>query len=68
MLKVDNDDIIKKIESILQEDHMKLLEKGLSQPMILKSFNLKIDKSENDPASDIVSSANALKTKIQQWK
>jgi len=53
-LKVDNDEIIKKIESILQEDHMKLLEKGLSQPMILKSFNLKIDKSENDPASEKV--------------
>jgi len=68
LLKVDNEDILKKLESILQEERMKFLEKELSQPMSLKSFNAMIDKSENDIASGKATSANEMKRKIQKWK
>jgi len=68
LLKVDNEDILKKLESIIQEERMKVLEKELSQPMSLKSFNAMIDKSENDLASGKATSVNELKRKIQKWK
>jgi hypothetical protein len=68
LLKIENEDIIKKLESILQEERLKFLEQELGTPMNLKTFNAMIDKSENDLAEGKVTTANELKKKIQKWK
>jgi hypothetical protein len=68
LLKIENEDIIKKLESILQEERLKFLEQELGTPMSLKTFNAMIDKSENDLAEGKVTTANELKKKIQKWK
>ena len=68
LLKIENEDIIKKLESILQEERLKFLEQELGTPMSLKTFNAMIDKSENDLAVGKVTTANELKKKIQKWK
>jgi hypothetical protein len=68
LLKIENEDIIKKLESILQEERLKFLEQELGTPMNLKTFNAMIDKSENDLEEGKVTTANELKKKIQKWK
>jgi hypothetical protein len=68
LLKIENEDIIKKLEYILQEERLKFLEQELGTPMNLKTFNAMIDKSENDLAEGKVTTANELKKKIQKWK
>jgi len=68
LLKIEDEDIIKKLESILQEERLKFLEQELGTPMNLKTFNAMIDKSENDLAEGKVTTANELKKKIQKWK
>jgi len=68
LLKVENEDIIIKLEAILQEERLKFLEQELGTPMSLKNFNAMIDKSENDLVEGKVTTANELKKKIQKWK
>jgi hypothetical protein len=68
LLKIENEDIIKKLESILQEERLKFLEQELGTPMSLKTFNAMIDRSENDLAEGKVTTANELKKKIKKWK
>lgn len=68
LLKVENEDIIIKLESILQEERLKFLEQELGTPMSLKVFNAMIDKSENDLTTGKVTTSNELKKKIQKWK
>lgn len=68
LLKVENEDIIIKLEAILQEERLKFLEQELGTPMSLKNFNAMIDKSENDLVGGKVTTANELKKKIQKWK
>ncbi len=68
LLKIENEDIIIKLEVILQEERLKFLEQELGTPMSLKNFNAMIDKSENDLVEGKVTTANELKKKIQKWK
>ncbi len=68
LLKVENEDIIKKLESILQEERIKFLEQELGSPMSLKTFNAMIDNSENDLSTGKITTSNELKKKIQKWK
>jgi hypothetical protein len=68
LLKVENEEIIKKLESILQEERIKFLEQEFGSPMSLKTFNEMIDNSENDLSTGKITTSNELKRKIQKWK
>lgn len=68
LLKVENEDIINKLESILHEERMKFLEQELGSPMSLKTFNAMIDNSEDDLATGKITTSNELKKKVQKWK
>ena len=68
LLKVDNEDIIKKLESILKIERFRILEKDLGQPMTTKAFNEMIDRSEEDVKEGKVLSSKELKKKVQSWK
>lgn len=68
LLKIDNEDIIKKLETILKEERIKSLEKELGQPMSMVAFNEMIDKSEADFNEGRVVTAQELKKRVRNWK
>jgi len=66
-LRVADDELVTKLESLLRIERMKKLEKELS-PMTMKEFNEIIDKSEDDFKNERVTEARNLLNQIDTWK
>lgn len=67
-LKVQNEDVIDKIESILKEENMKVLQEVVSPAYSEREFNEMIDRAEEDAAQGKVYTSKELKKQIQSWK
>ncbi|GDX46075.1 hypothetical protein LBMAG24_14030 [Bacteroidota bacterium] len=67
-LNISNETIIAKIESLLREERLKILEKQLKTPYSEKEFIEMIGSAENDAKEGKVISSKDLKEQIQSWK
>lgn len=67
-LKIQNEDILNIIESIIKEERLKALEIVLNKPFTEKEFNEMIDQAEKDASQGKVFSSKELKKLIQTWK
>jgi hypothetical protein len=67
-LKIQNEDIINKIESIINEERHKSLKDEFNTPFSTKEFDEMIDQAEADATNGRVYSTNDLKKQIQSWK
>ena len=68
ILKVEDENIIIKLQTILKEECLKVLDKELGKEMSVVDFNEMIDKSEEDLLSGRIISSRELKLKVQNWK
>lgn len=68
LLKVDNEDIIKKLAIILREERLKILEKESNEPLHPDALNAMIDRAEEDLRSGNYTSSSDLKSKVKKWK
>ena len=66
-LRVADDELVTKLESLLRIERKKKLEEELS-PMTMKEFNEIIDKSEDDFKNERVTEARNLLNQIDTWK
>jgi len=66
-LRVADDEIVTKLESLLRIERKKKLDAEL-HPMTLKEFNEIIDKSEDDFKNGRVIEAGKLANQIDIWK
>lgn len=67
-LRVQNEDIISRLEKMLKKGKAKLYEKNL-EPMSLETFNSDIDQSLDDSANNRVISSDKLleEFKLMKW-
>ena len=68
ILKVEDENIIIKLQTILKEECLKVLDKELVKEMSVVDFNEMIDKSEADLQVGKIISSKELKMKVQNWK
>lgn len=66
-LKVQSEDVILRIENILNNETKKFIRKKHT-PMSIQEFNSRIDQSMEDSKSGRLISSSDLKVKIEQWK
>jgi len=66
-LRVADDELVTKLESLLRIERKKKLEEELS-PMTMKEFNEIIDKSEDDFKNERVTEVRNLLNQIDSWK
>lgn len=66
-LKIDNEDLINKLDKFLHDEKKKIYEEDL-RPMPLDSFYSMIDQAEDDAANGRVIEVNDLKKEIEKWK
>jgi hypothetical protein len=66
-LRVADDEIVTKLESLLRIERKKKFEAELN-PMTFKEFNEIIDKSEDDIKNGRVTEARNLLNQIDSWK
>lgn len=65
-LRLQNEDIITALETMLQNRKAELYEQGL-KPMSIEQFKADIDQSLEDSANNRVISAKDLKEEIRKW-
>ena len=63
-LQLSNEEIIDKLEAILNQERKKYFEKNI-KPMSLDKFNKLIDKAEKDASEGKVTEAKVLKKAIK---
>lgn len=66
-LRVADEELVTKLESLLRVERKKKFEEELS-PMTIKEFNEIIDQSEDDFNNDRVTEARNLYARIDTWK
>ena len=67
-LKIQNEEIINRIEVIIKEERFKVLKGELDLPFSEKEFNEMIDRAENEAVQGKVYTSKDLKKQIQSWK
>jgi hypothetical protein len=67
-LKIQNEEIINRIEVIIKEERFKVLKGELDLPFSEKKFNEMIDRAENEAVQGKVHTSKDLKKQIQSWK
>jgi hypothetical protein len=67
-LKIQNEDIINKIEVIINEERHKSLKDVFNSPFSTKELDEMIDQAEADAKHGRVYSTKDLKKQIQSWK
>ncbi len=67
-LQIHNEDIINKIDKIINEERFKALKGELDAPYSEKEFNEMIDRAESDAVQGKVHTSKDLKKQIQSWK
>ena len=67
ILRVKNENIIKKLEKILHQERKKVIDKELS-PMTIEEFNSLIDSTESDSENDRMYNAGGILKDIDTWK
>jgi lipoate-protein ligase A len=65
-LKVQNEDIIKRLEKILRKE-IKNSGKEELKPMTIEEFNKRIDRSMEDSKNGRLIKASDLKAKMEKW-
>ncbi len=65
-LKVQNEDVILRLEKILYNEKKKPLNDQF-EPMTIQEFNSRIDKSMEDSKNGRITNASDLKSKIEKW-
>ncbi|HLS30763.1 MAG TPA: hypothetical protein VK021_07905 [Flavobacteriaceae bacterium] len=65
-LKVQNEELIDRLEEILRKESKNLEEKDF-KPMTIKEFNERIDKSMEDSKNGRLTKASELKAKMEKW-
>jgi len=65
-LRLQNEEIISGLESLLRKKKSELFEKKLI-PMTLDQFNREIDQSLKDSEEGRITTANKLKEKTRKW-
>jgi len=66
-LRLNNENLIEKLEQLLHLEKMKAYEAELS-PMSINQFNQIIDKAEDDDANNRMTSTPNLKDEIDTWR
>ncbi|MGC9331284.1 MAG: hypothetical protein ACP5DZ_05325 [Bacteroidales bacterium] len=67
VLRIKNENIIKKLEKMLHQERKKVINEGLS-PMTIEEFNALIDSAENDSDNDRMYNAGEILKDIDSWK
>ena len=65
-LRLENEDLINKLEEILHKRKAELLEEEM-RPMSVKQYNKEIDKALDDSKNNWLTKASDLKLKVQKW-
>ncbi len=65
-LKVQNEDVILRLEKILYNEK-KITLNDQFEPMTIQEFNSRIDKSMEDSKNGRITNASDLKRKIEKW-
>ncbi len=65
-LRLQNEDIIGKLEKMLHKRKAEMIEKSL-KPMSIQQFNDEIDQSLDDSKNGRLIKATDLKAKVQKW-
>ncbi|MFP4547099.1 MAG: hypothetical protein ACLFQM_03130 [Fidelibacterota bacterium] len=65
-LRIDNEDIVEKLEEVLHSEKKKRVEKKF-EPMSAVELNSIIDQAETDSKNDRLTSAHDLKKEIDSW-
>ncbi len=65
-LKLQNEELIKKLENLLKLEKMKSYESELSS-MSLEQFNAMIDQAEEDAQQNRLTEASELRKNIDSW-
>jgi len=66
-LRLNNAEIIDKLEILLKKEKKKLFEREL-QPMTLNQLNSLVENAENDVKNNRVKNAHQLKKDIDSWE
>ena len=67
ILRLKNEKIIKKLEKILHQERVKIIEKEYS-PMTMEEFNSRIEQAENDSKNERLFNAGEILKDIDSWK
>ncbi len=67
-LQIYDEEIINKIDKIINEERFKALKSELDLPYSEKEFNEMIDRAEIDAVQGKVYTSKDLKKQIQSWK
>lgn len=65
-LKVQNEEVISRLEKILRKEKKKSDQEGFN-PMTIEEFNSRIDQSMEDSKNGRLIEASELKLKIDKW-
>lgn len=65
-LRIENEEIVKGLENLLQKKKAELFENSL-KPKSIEEFNKEIDNSMDDSRKGNIISSNELKSKIEKW-
>jgi len=65
-LRLQNEDIISGLESLLRTRKLELIEQNL-KPMSMEQYNAEIDQAMDDSKNGRMISVKELKAKIQKW-
>jgi flagellin-specific chaperone FliS len=67
VLRIKNEDIIKKLETMLHQERKKSIDIDLNS-MTAEEFNALIDSAENDSENDNIHNAGEILNDLDTWK
>ncbi len=67
-LKVDSEELINEIETLLKEKRFMQLKEGFSKPLSMEALSSILDQAEEDARNGKIISSQELKKKVQEWK
>ena len=67
-LKIQDADLINKIEILMNEERLKALELALNQPISEEELNRMIDQAEKDATEGRIFNTKEVQDKIRTWK
>lgn len=67
VLRIQNENILEKLEKLLHQEREKLIEKDL-EPMSIEEFNSLVDAAEEDDKNGQLYNAVGILNDIDRWK